>query len=369
METLTDKQIQSLHQGIQQLYTLCDLDTFRVNVLSIVDRLVPSKVPVFHLTNMRTYQIEDTFLPDHPGLSSEWQNIESLYLDEHPITQNISDALTGACKISDFVSQKEFHCLEGIYQQFFRPLGTEDQMMLFFTHDPANSWDAKADLIVAGLALNRTSRSFVESDRTILNLLRPHLIQAYSNARKYQQLAQNLSQVQHSFDCLSTVVLDLESRVRSIAPQAITWLETYFAKPICTGQLPDRLRSWLKYQIANLAIDTNLAKACLPLRIQQAGRELTIRLVVDRTGEQYLLLLEEQTLSSLNSLELLGLSQRETEVLALVVKGKDNKSIAAEMNIGISTVRKHLENIYLKLGVQSRTEAIARALEKLGLMV
>ncbi len=109
METLTDKQIQSLHQGIQQLYTLCDLDTFRVNVLSIVDRLVPSKVPVFHLTNMRTYQIEDTFLPDHPGLSSEWQNIESLYLDEHPITQNISDALTGACKISDFVSQKEFH--------------------------------------------------------------------------------------------------------------------------------------------------------------------------------------------------------------------------------------------------------------------
>ncbi len=285
------------------------------------------------------------------------------------MTQNISDALTGACKISDFVSQKELHSLEGIYQQLLRPLGTEDRMMLFLPHDPANSQEARSDLIVAGLILGRTNRSFVESDRTILNLLRPHLMQAYSNARKYQQLEQSLSQVQHSFDCLGTVVLDLECRVRSIAPQAITWLETYFAKPTCAGQLPDNLRSWLKYQVANLAIDTNLAKACLPLRIQQAGRELTIRLVIDRIGEQYLLLLEEQTLSPLNSLSLLGLSQRETEVLALVVKGKDNKSIAADMKIGISTVRRHLENIYLKLGVQSRTEAIARSLEKLGLMV
>ena len=78
------------------------------------------------------------------------------------------------------------------------------------------------------------------------------------------------------------------------------------------------------------------------------------------------MLLAEQTLASLNSLVLLGLSQRETEVLALLIQGKDTKAIAAELSIHSSTIRKHLENIYAKWGVKSRTEAIAKALARLG---
>jgi DNA-binding NarL/FixJ family response regulator len=80
------------------------------------------------------------------------------------------------------------------------------------------------------------------------------------------------------------------------------------------------------------------------------------------------LLLEEQTTSLLNSLDLLGLSQRETEVLSCVVQGKENKMIAIKLGVGESTVRKHLERIYGKLGVSSRTEAIAHTLQKLGLL-
>jgi DNA-binding CsgD family transcriptional regulator len=130
-------------------------------------------------------------------------------------------------------------------------------------------------------------------------------------------------------------------------------------------QLPDNLWSWVKHQIASTK-KTDIPSVYLPLRIQQAGRELTIRFVIEPSKASYLLLLEEQTLSSLNSLELLGLSQRETEVLRLIIQGKDNKSISIQMNIKIGTTRKHLENIYLKLGVQSRTEAVAYALAKIG---
>lgn len=96
------------------------------------------------------------------------------------------------------------------------------------------------------------------------------------------------------------------------------------------------------------------------MRIEQTGKQLVIRLVVEQPGAQYLLLLEEQTLTLLNSLELLGLSQRETEVLFGVMQSNDNKAIAAHLSVHKSTVRKHLESIYRKLGVQSRTEAIAQ---------
>jgi DNA-binding CsgD family transcriptional regulator len=87
---------------------------------------------------------------------------------------------------------------------------------------------------------------------------------------------------------------------------------------------------------------------------------------MEQIRERYLLMLEEQTLLGLDSLELLGLSWREAEVLCWVIQGKDNQAIAKHLDIHIGTVRKHLENIYHKLGVQSRTEAIAQTLAKLG---
>ena len=113
-----------------------------------------------------------------------------------------------------------------------------------------------------------------------------------------------------------------------ITPQAVAWLESYFSKPTGSLQLPDHLWAWVKHQVADSTDKSDLPKACLPLRIEQAGKRLVIRLVVEQLGERYLLLLEEQTLFLLNSLDLLGLSQRETEVLFWVVQGKDNKAIA-----------------------------------------
>jgi ATP/maltotriose-dependent transcriptional regulator MalT len=58
-----------------------------------------------------------------------------------------------------------------------------------------------------------------------------------------------------------------------------------------------------------------------------------------------------------------GLTRREQEVLALVAEGKSNAEIAAELWIAVGTVRVHLEHIYAKLEVRSRTAALARARE------
>jgi hypothetical protein len=102
MEHLAFDDTQKLHQGIPNLYTLHHLDTFGVDALSIVSRLVSSDFPVFHTTNMRTHQIVDTVLPGFPCLTPELQIIKSRYLVEHPLFEHMSEALNGVCKISDF---------------------------------------------------------------------------------------------------------------------------------------------------------------------------------------------------------------------------------------------------------------------------
>jgi DNA-binding NarL/FixJ family response regulator len=58
------------------------------------------------------------------------------------------------------------------------------------------------------------------------------------------------------------------------------------------------------------------------------------------------------------------LSERELEVLCLMAKGAANKEISAELNIAQSTVKTHITNIFQKLGVNDRTEAVTQALKK-----
>jgi DNA-binding CsgD family transcriptional regulator len=80
--------------------------------------------------------------------------------------------------------------------------------------------------------------------------------------------------------------------------------------------------------------------------------------------------LEERELQSfsISALELLGLTQREAEVLFWVAKDKSNVGIAKVLGCCEGTVRKHLEHIHTKLGVQTRTAAVMVALERLGLV-
>lgn len=60
-----------------------------------------------------------------------------------------------------------------------------------------------------------------------------------------------------------------------------------------------------------------------------------------------------------------SLSKREREVLQKLAEGDDNKTIAAALGVTINTVEKHLSNIYRKLGMTSRAEAIHWWFEKI----
>jgi DNA-binding CsgD family transcriptional regulator len=128
--------------------------------------------------------------------------------------------------------------------------------------------------------------------------------------------------------------------------------------------VPDDLRRWIDHQ-EGLAGEQALVTPRSALVCVRTGRRLEVRLAGDRT-ERVLLLRERKTAVRPEAGEGLGLSPREAEVLVWVARGKSNHEVAAILGSRPRTVGKHLERIYAKLGVSTRTEAAARVLDPSG---
>jgi DNA-binding NarL/FixJ family response regulator len=70
----------------------------------------------------------------------------------------------------------------------------------------------------------------------------------------------------------------------------------------------------------------------------------------------------ERLLGQVSKAEGSGLSARELELLVLVARGLSNAQVSSSLHLSQATVKRHLVNIYEKIGVSSRTEATSKAL-------
>ncbi|MES2277334.1 MAG: response regulator transcription factor [Bacteroidota bacterium] len=92
---------------------------------------------------------------------------------------------------------------------------------------------------------------------------------------------------------------------------------------------------------------------------------LVIGIILSKKLFHKTIIITEQKPGVINDDKLLetGLSKREAEILLLIHEGLSNQQIADKLFISENTVKKHISNIFLKLNVERRTEAIKRAKE------
>jgi DNA-binding CsgD family transcriptional regulator len=92
---------------------------------------------------------------------------------------------------------------------------------------------------------------------------------------------------------------------------------------------------------------------------------LVIGIVLSRKMFSKTIIVTEQKPGVINDEKLLqsGLSKREAEILLLIHDGLSNQQIADKLFLSENTIKKHVSNIFQKLGVERRTEAIKRAKE------
>jgi len=85
----------------------------------------------------------------------------------------------------------------------------------------------------------------------------------------------------------------------------------------------------------------------------------------DPTGENLVMMMPQEVLKESEDGSAGGdvLSKRELEVLVLAARGMSNRKIASHLGLSESTVKRHMANIFPKMGVGSRGEAVRRALD------
>jgi CheY-like chemotaxis protein/DNA-binding CsgD family transcriptional regulator len=149
-------------------------------------------------------------------------------------------------------------------------------------------------------------------------------------------------------------------------PLARRWMQVYFDAP--DGRLPEVLEDWLRLQLSRL---DDVRHAPQPLVRERDGRQLVLSLQ-QRTGDDdWLIVMREvsdaATVSAL--LATFKLTLREAEVLYWVAKGKTNRDIGDILGSSPATVKKHLEHVFVKLGVETRNAAAALAIQRVRVLV
>jgi DNA-binding NarL/FixJ family response regulator len=148
---------------------------------------------------------------------------------------------------------------------------------------------------------------------------------------------------------MGVLLVDAQGRVAWRSPQAAAWLKA-LGDPVAPGQLPPALGPVLE----------GGASAVLLLA---GGARLSVRnLGAANLGETMLLLApHKEGATGAARLADASLTPRETEVLSWLAKGKTNRDIGEILGMSPRTVNKHLEHIFEKLGVETRSAAAALA--------
>jgi len=199
---------------------------------------------------------------------------------------------------------------------------------------------------------------------TVLKTLGHRVVAVASEGHEAVDLALKLSP--------DLVIMDIDLPKMNGATAARKILErTSVPVIVCTGRSDNEaleslmqlnIQAYLNKPFSAVQLKSAIAitLAQYDLHSQARRKILELRNVLEKGGG-----LADAAVLTASRLQKIGLTPREAEVLHWVAQGKSNGDVAIILESSPRTVAKHIEHIFLKLGVESRTAAVAEARRRL----
>ena len=349
MERLGRTDLYAMTRLMRALYELDGLPSFKKRLLAQLPTVVPCDMVIYCENNLRTK--ESRGFCDIPGAFDEKDaRVYARHMQESPLLRAYRRGLGSAVKYTDFLTRREFHHT-GLYNEFFRKRGIEFRI--------AKGLPGPSGLVTAVFLDRSGQRDFGERDRLVLNLLRPHLNQSYQNALVVSSLRDEVAMVEQGLEHVDAglVLLDQDDRPRLTTPLARRWLREFFGARVNGRSLPDTIARWVAHRASSSRDD--LPAPMAPLAVEGEASCLVVRLLAHNSCRLLVLQRQPRRLARMSPGDL-GLSGRETDVMTWIAQGKTNLETATILQVSRRTVEKHLEHVYRKLGVETRTAAAAR---------
>ncbi len=212
MVRLTSGNLYKLQDCIRELYADPSTKSFPGHIIQVASKIIPSGVTSYASISQRKQKISYVGQASSPM----WEGLDAFvrHMDEHPVLNYLHPGLLKphrlredienavhkrfpslrqdqhytAARISDALTGRHFRSL-GIYNEFFRRNEVDYQMLVSFL-PTRNGYSM--------ISFNRDKRDFSEEERLLLNLLAPHIAQAYKNAQAFDKARQTFAALENS---------------------------------------------------------------------------------------------------------------------------------------------------------------------------
>jgi DNA-binding NarL/FixJ family response regulator len=213
---------------------------------------------------------------------------------------------------------------------------------------------------VLGITANRERVDFDERELQLFELFRPFLTTTMRTLFERARVDAALTALASAVGTPEAILF--YSSLGTIEPadeRSERWLADLLSE---TPRLPEELTELLR-SAAVSQFDPSTERPADRLTVQRRAGQQVIRRIPGGPSRPAVLLVERAAgIPTAKQLVAMGLTQRQAEILLIVRTGASNATIARSLKISERTVAHHLEHVYDRLGVTTRTEAV-RAVE------
>lgn len=201
----------------------------------------------------------------------------------------------------------------------------------------------------------------------IVKPIRPAEVLARVEAQLLQ--ARNIQRAEDTLNhiAFSALAFDRSGLITWLTATAVKVLYDCFPEILIAGHEVNN-GDYLPKPILDQICPLTKASASIDITIAndiQVGSAFTGKIIPCHHPDEYMLLIQKRTQEwDLDSLKTsFGLTAREAEILMWISRGKTNKEVGLILNTSPRTVNKHLEHVFEKLGVPTRTAAVVKVLQ------
>jgi DNA-binding CsgD family transcriptional regulator len=344
----------ALLEVLPSIYSAVDLAAFPAAVLRGIRRMIPLVSATYNEIESGSGAARVVYEPAEAcQIGERYKPLFWKWREQHPLMARYERGeFDGIRCLSDELSPDELHRLD-LYREVLAPLATEDTMSFVVEA-------VEGSMIF--FALNSATR-FTSRDRALVATLQPHIAQGYRNAMAntgVRGLALLAGQVVENVATHGIILALGDGRIVHADQPALRHLTAALGiKKL--ERLPEAAVGWLR-RTAKMPVGQRL-----PFELRAEERAFVLRASPAEEGHHLIVIRESGSAAATRRLlEAFPITPREADVFYWMNQGKTNPEIGLILATSSRTIDKHVQNLFAKIGVENRKEAIIRGLQVIG---